>query len=164
MLLRRIYQFLIVYLLGVGLLFGIKLALNLSDYVIPGNRRRLAYRPGGTCPLPRRCAGHLCRGRHRPNSGPIAMALTVGIVGRRATWFGSFIKVAAYNIQAYPIVAIASHSFYPSGGWFSDPLVHRRHDLLLSAFAVHRRHHERTDRRYRAFLPGNRALALAVGN
>ena len=36
MLHRRIFQFLIVYLLGVGLLFGLKFVLNLSDYVIPG--------------------------------------------------------------------------------------------------------------------------------
>ena len=35
------------------------------------------------------------------------MAFIVGITGRQATWFGSFIKVAAYNVQAYPIVAIA---------------------------------------------------------
>ena len=37
----------------------------------------------------------------------IVLALLVGITGRQATWFGSFIKVAAYNVQAYPIVAIA---------------------------------------------------------
>jgi len=37
----------------------------------------------------------------------IFMAVLVGVAGRQATWFGSFIKVAAYNVQAYPIVAIA---------------------------------------------------------
>ena len=37
----------------------------------------------------------------------ILMAVGVGVAGRRATWLGSFIKVAAYNVQAYPIVAIA---------------------------------------------------------
>ena len=36
MLLRRIYQFLIIYCLGLALLFGIKYTLGLSDYVIPG--------------------------------------------------------------------------------------------------------------------------------
>ena len=46
MLPRRIFQFLIVYLMGIGLLFVLKLALNLSDYVIPGPDRRLAHRTG----------------------------------------------------------------------------------------------------------------------
>ena len=36
MLHRRIYQFLIIYLLGIGLLMVVKYTLNLSDYVIPG--------------------------------------------------------------------------------------------------------------------------------
>ena len=33
---RRIYQFFIIYLLAVAVLFLIKYGLNLSDYVIPG--------------------------------------------------------------------------------------------------------------------------------
>jgi NitT/TauT family transport system permease protein len=37
----------------------------------------------------------------------IIMATAVGIIGRLTSWIGSFIKVAAYNIQSYPIVAIA---------------------------------------------------------
>ena len=36
MLLRRIYQFLMIYCCGVALLIFVKLTLNLSDYVIPG--------------------------------------------------------------------------------------------------------------------------------
>ena len=36
MLHRRIYQFLIIYILGLALLLIIKYSLNLSDYVIPG--------------------------------------------------------------------------------------------------------------------------------
>ena len=35
MLLRRIFQFLIIYILGISLLLGLKYALNLSNYVIP---------------------------------------------------------------------------------------------------------------------------------
>ena len=35
MLLRRIYQFFIIYLLGIALLFALKYTLRLSDYVIP---------------------------------------------------------------------------------------------------------------------------------
>jgi NitT/TauT family transport system permease protein len=117
MLNRRVYQFLIVYLLGVGLLFGIKLILGLSDYVIPG--------PAGVWHTGRAefyryikdvldtfavaVVGQLIS---------IVMALTVGVAGRRATWFGSFIKVAAYNVQAYPIVAIAPILFILLGDGF----------------------------------------------
>ncbi len=36
MLFRRIYQFLIVYMIGLALLMGIKYCVGLSDYVIPG--------------------------------------------------------------------------------------------------------------------------------
>ena len=36
MLHRRLYQFFIIYFLGLATLFVIKYVLNLSDYVIPG--------------------------------------------------------------------------------------------------------------------------------
>jgi len=103
---RRIYQFLIIYLLGVFFLLAIKYGFGLSDYVIPGPAEiwhtgleefgrylsdvfnTLAVAVIGQCIS-------------------IFLALAVGISGRKATWFGSFIKVAAYNVQAYPIVAIA---------------------------------------------------------
>ncbi len=106
MLHRRIYQFFIVYFLGIGLLFGIKLVLGLSDYVIPGpsNLWNTAtaewYRYLGDVlnTFTVAVVGQVLS---------IIIALTVGVVGRKATWFGSFIKVAAYNVQAYPIVAIA---------------------------------------------------------
>ena len=122
MLHRRIYQFLIVYLLGIGLLFGIKLALNLSDYVIPG--------PAGVWQTGQadfvRYIGDVLDTFAVAVVGQvlsIAMALTVGVVGRRATWFGSFIKVAAYNVQAYPIVAIAPILFILLGDGFLTRLL-----------------------------------------
>ena len=117
MLHRRIYQFLIVYLLGVGLLFGTKIVLNLSDYVIPG--------PTGVWHTGQaefvRYLGDVLDTFAVAVIGQvlsIAMALAVGISGRRATWFGSFIKVAAYNVQAYPIVAIAPILFILLGDGF----------------------------------------------
>jgi len=54
----------------------------------------------------------------------VCMALLVGIIGRQATWFGSFVKVAAFNIQAYPIVALAPIIFILLGdGFFSRLLI-----------------------------------------
>ncbi|MDX2452522.1 ABC transporter permease [Desulfosarcina sp.] len=117
MLHRRIFQFFIVYLLGIGLLFGIKLVLNLSDYVIPG--------PTGVWLTGQaefsRYVGDVLDTFAVAVIGQvlsILMALGVGVAGRRATWFGSFIKVAAYNVQAYPIVAIAPILFILLGDGF----------------------------------------------
>jgi NitT/TauT family transport system permease protein len=54
----------------------------------------------------------------------ICLAFLVGILGRRTTWFGSFVKVAAYNVQAYPIVAIAPIIFILLGdGFFTRLLI-----------------------------------------
>ena len=117
MLHRRILQFLIVYLLGVGLLFGLKLVLNLSDYVIPGP---LSVWHTGQMEFSR-YTGDVLDTFAVAVIGQvlsILMAVGVGVAGRRATWFGSFIKVAAYNVQAYPIVAIAPILFILLGDGF----------------------------------------------
>lgn len=106
MLLRRIYQFLIIYTLGLTLLFVLKGTIGLSDYVIPGpwellknfNQFSNQYLAQVMNTLSVAVIGQIAS---------ILMAFLVGIVGRQATWFGSFIKVTAYNVQAYPIVAIA---------------------------------------------------------
>ena len=106
MLPRRILQFLIVYLLGVGLLMTIKLVLGLSDYVIPGPAN--VWHTGQVEFF--RYIGDVLDTFGVAVVGQvlsIILATAVGVAGRRATWLGSFIKVAAYNVQAYPIVAIA---------------------------------------------------------
>jgi len=103
---RRIYQFFIIYLLAVGFLFLVKYVLGLSDYVIPsptdiwntGSQEFVRYFSDVMNTMTVAIVGQLIS---------ILLALLVGISGRQATWFGSFIKVAAYNVQAYPIVAIA---------------------------------------------------------
>jgi NitT/TauT family transport system permease protein len=122
MLHKRISQFLVVYFLGIGLLLGIKVALHLSDYVIPGVT---GIWHTGKVEFSRYVADVL-------NTFGVAvigqvlsiiMALAVGVAGRRATWLGSFIKVAAYNVQAYPIVAIAPILFILLGDGFLTRLV-----------------------------------------
>ena len=122
---RRIYQFLIIYAIGLAILLLIKYGLDLSDYVIPG-------------PVDIWHTGIEEFGRYFSdvlNTLAVAVvgqvisifiALLVGIAGRQATWFGSFIKVAAYNVQAYPIVAIAPIIFILLG----DGLLTR---LLIAA-------------------------------
>lgn len=110
------------YCLGIALLLLIKYSLNLSDYVIPSLKDMKAT---GIDVFANYCRDVL-------NTLWVAvigqvisilLAALVGIVGRQATWFGSFIKVAAYNVQAYPIVAIAPIIFILLGDGFISRLL-----------------------------------------
>ncbi len=122
MLFRRIYQFLIVYCMGIAGLMGIKYGIGLSDYVIPGVK--LILETAGLMlsdyffdvinTLSVTVLGQMIS---------IVMAFTVGILGRKSSWVGSFIKVMAYNIQAYPIVALAPIIFILLGDGFLSRLL-----------------------------------------
>lgn len=122
MLHRRIFQFFIVYLLGIGLLFGLKMVLNLSEYVIPGpisvwHTAQVEFSRYTVDVLDTFAVAVIGQVLS------IIMAVAVGVTGRRATWLGSFIKVAAYNVQAYPIVAIAPILFILLGDGFLTRLL-----------------------------------------
>jgi NitT/TauT family transport system permease protein len=122
MLHRRIYQFFIIYLLGLVVLFSVKYLLDLSDYVIPGFEDLVMtfrtvfsrYLSDVVDTISVAVIGQVIS---------ILMATIVGILGRQTTWFGSFIKVAAYNVQAYPIVAIAPIIFILFGDGFLSRLL-----------------------------------------
>ena len=122
MLLRRCYQFLILYFLGLGLLLAVKYALGLSDYVIPGPPEiwqtcRLYFGPyvlAVANTLAVAILGHVLS---------IGLAAAVGIVGRLTAWIGSFIRMAAFNIQAYPIVAVAPFILILLGDGLSSRLL-----------------------------------------
>ena len=123
MLHRRIYQFLIIYFIGLAALMLVKYSLSLSDYTIPGvteiwttcRRYFGLYLMAVLNTLCVAILGHLLS---------ICMATVVGIIGRLTIWIGSFIQVAAYNIQAYPIVAVAPIIFILLGdGLFSRLLI-----------------------------------------
>ncbi len=122
MLFRRIYQFFIVYTMGLAGLLAIKYGIGLSDYVIPGIE------------LVRETAGRMVPDYFLDVLNTlgvtvlgqlisIALAFTVGIFGRKSSWVGSFIKVMAYNIQAYPIVALAPIIFILLGDGFASRLL-----------------------------------------
>lgn len=122
MLLRRIYQFFIVYTVGVIFLLGIKSTLQLSDYVIPGIPLLLETAQSSSHDyffdvlntLGIAILGQIIS---------IILAFTVGILGRKSSWIGSFIKMTAYNIQAYPIVALAPIIFILLGDGFLPRLL-----------------------------------------
>lgn len=122
MLHRRIYQFFIIYLLGLAILFSVKYLLDLSDYVIPGIEDLVRtfrtvfsrYLADVVDTISVAVIGQVIS---------VLMATIVGVLGRQTTWFGSFIKVAAYNVQAYPIVAIAPIIFILFGDGFLSRLL-----------------------------------------
>ncbi|MBU1195500.1 MAG: ABC transporter permease subunit [Proteobacteria bacterium] len=122
MLFRRVYQFLIVYIIGLLSLLGLKMILGLSDYVIPGffliietaHATAQVYFYDVLNTLGVTVLGQCAS---------IIMAFGVGIAGRKSSWAGSFIKVAAYNIQAYPIVALAPIIFILLGDGFLSRLL-----------------------------------------
>ena len=122
MLHRRIYQFFIIYILVLAVLMVIKYSLGLSDYVIPSlneiwqTARQFfpVYFVAVINTLSVAILGHILS---------ICLATFVGIIGRLTIWVGSFIRVAAYNIQAYPIVAVAPIIFILLGDGLSSRLL-----------------------------------------
>ncbi len=114
---KRIYQFLIVYALGLGLLLAIKYSMGLSNYVIPDPsliRQTFAEVHGHYFHQTLNTLYVAIFGQFIS----IFLALAIGIIGRQTTWFGSIVKVAAYNVQAYPIVALAPIIFILLGDGF----------------------------------------------
>ncbi|HSM90086.1 MAG TPA: ABC transporter permease subunit [Desulfobacterales bacterium] len=122
MLHRRITQFFMIYFLGVGLLLALKYGLSLSDYVIPSPGE--IWRTSRTYAGPYLLAvlntlavavlGHIVS---------ICLATAVAIIGRLTAWVGSFIRTAAFNIQAYPIVAVAPIIFILLGDGLASRLL-----------------------------------------
>jgi NitT/TauT family transport system permease protein len=122
MLHRRIYQFLIIYALGLALLLVLKYLLNLSNYVIPAPVEMWRV----FTDVFKRYFKDVMDTLSVAVIGQVAsvfLSLVLGIAGRQATWLGSFVKVAAYNIQAYPIVAIAPIIFILLGDGFLSRLL-----------------------------------------
>ena len=122
MLLKRIYQFFLVYLLGVTALWALKWGLSLSDYVVPGlrdvwftaGRVGLEYLRATCDTLLVAVIGHFLS---------ILLALVVGVIAQLTSWIGALIRAAAFNIQAYPIVAVAPIIFILLGDGLSSRLI-----------------------------------------
>ena len=122
MLHRRIYQFLTVYAVGICALFLIKFSLNLSDYVIPSPMEVwktfgevfMRYLVNVMDTLSVAIVGHILS---------IFLATFVGIIARLTSGIGSLIKIAAFNIQAYPIVAVAPIIFILLGDGLASRLL-----------------------------------------
>jgi NitT/TauT family transport system permease protein len=122
MLPRRVFQFFIIYFLFLSGLMALKYGLALSDYVIPApsdifHTLIAEYRGYSLATLNTMTVAVIGQ------ILSVIMALVIGITGRQSTWLGSFIKVAAYNFQAYPIVALAPILFILLGDGFLTRLL-----------------------------------------
>jgi NitT/TauT family transport system permease protein len=122
MLFRRIYQFIIVYAVFLALLLGVKTGLSLSDYVIPGLHLILETAVESTGRYFKDVLDTLSVAILGQGIS-IFLAFSVGILGRKSSWAGSMIRVTAYNIQAYPIVALAPIIFILLGDGFLSRLL-----------------------------------------
>lgn len=119
---RRILQFLIVYFSGLIFLLIIKYSLNLSDYVIPSldiirDTGKAIFKDYVFDTVNTLSVAIIGQGIS------VFLAFSVGIAARKNTFTGSFIKAAAYHIQAYPIVAVAPIIFILLGDGFLTRLI-----------------------------------------
>lgn len=122
MLVRRISQFFIVFAAGLSFLCVLKIVLGLSDYVIPGPEE--IWRTG--VEVYRDYLFDVLDTLRVAVIGQVIsifLAFSIGIAARKSTWTGTFIKAAAYNIQAYPIVAVAPIIFILLGDGFASRLL-----------------------------------------
>jgi len=119
---KRVAQFILIYLTGLAALICYKHARGLSDYVIPGvpaliatgREMFLLYIVETLDTLSIAVLGH---------GLSIVIASLVAILGRLHNWMGATIKTTAYNVQAFPIVAIAPIIFILVGDGMLSRLI-----------------------------------------
>lgn len=122
MLRNRMAQFLLLYLLALAGLLTLKYILGLSDYIIPppGEILQTAaavasrYLENVLDTLSIAILGHAIS---------LALAFAIGILGSGKSAFGALVKTAAYNIQSYPIVAVAPIIFILLGDGLLSRLI-----------------------------------------
>ncbi|MDA8163210.1 MAG: ABC transporter permease [Desulfobacteraceae bacterium] len=120
--LKRLIQFLIIYIAGIGLLWATKYSLGLSDYLIPPPHELLKtlrqdgldYLLASLNTLVVAIQGHALA---------IALACVVGLLGSMRSTIGAITRTAAYNLQAYPIVAVSPIIFLFLGDGLASRLI-----------------------------------------
>ena len=119
----RIFQFLAIFFIAIFALMGLKYGLGLSDYLIPPFseiwvlifKKYYLFLYPSLNTLYVAFLGHLLA---------IFLAVTVAFFARTGSIFANLIKTAAYNLQSYPVVAVAPIVFIFLGdGLFSRLLI-----------------------------------------
>ena len=117
---ERLGQFIGIYLAGLIILLGIKYLYHLSDYLIPplseiiavSKSYGLMYFSAVINTAAVAVSGHFLA---------IILAAIVAFLGKASNVWGNITKTAAYNLQAYPIVAVSPIIFL----FFGDGLASR---------------------------------------
>ncbi len=118
----RIIQFIVIFLTGISILLAVKYSAGLSDYLIPppDEISFLIFMKSADFLLPSvnttlvAVAGHVLA---------IMLAVSVAFLARTGSRFSNMVKTAAYNLQAYPVVAIAPIVFIFLGDGLASRLL-----------------------------------------
>ncbi len=118
----RLVQFVVIFLAGLLLLMAVKYMAGLSDYLIPPPHEvaSLILKGGGDFLFPAinttlvAVAGHFLA---------ILLAAVVAFLARTGSRFSNMVRTAAYNLQAYPVVAIAPIVFIFLGDGLASRLL-----------------------------------------
>lgn len=163
--LERLVQFLSIYIVALGLLWTVKIVYDLSDYLIPSplevvqiaQRDGLLYVKAVLNTSAVAIAGHMIA---------IVLATAIGLVGRLNSWPGNLTRIAAYNLQAYPIVAVAPIIFLFLGDGLASRLLIAAmicyFPLLLSFIGIFAKPVEEIEHFYRITGRINWRLELAI--
>ncbi len=118
----RLLQFVAIYFSALGLLMGVKWVWGLSDYLVPSPAEivKVALSEGTAdfwAALNTLIVAVMGHGL------AVILATLVALVGRSGSLVGNITRTAAYNLQAYPIVAVAPIIFLFLGDGLSSRLL-----------------------------------------
>ena len=102
----RLFQFCALFAAFLAFLWAAKYALGLSDYLVPppgelaveAKEALPRFLPAVLDTFSIALAGH---------GLAVGAALVLGVLASRAGWLGGLTRTASYNLQAYPVVAVA---------------------------------------------------------
>ncbi len=118
----RLVQFAAIYFVVLVLLLGVKWLWGLSDYLVPSlsDIMKIAVSEGPNDFL---AALNTLMVAIMGHGLAVVLATLVGLVGRSTSIAGNITRTAAYNLQAYPIVAVAPIIFLFLGDGLSSRLL-----------------------------------------
>ncbi len=118
----RLGQFLGIYVAAVMVLWAVKWTLGLSDYLIPPPSELFGV-AGSEGLADLKAASNTLMVAVMGHGLAVILATLVALVGRLESWVGNMTRTAAYNLQAYPIVAVAPIIFLFLGDGLSSRLL-----------------------------------------
>ncbi len=118
----RLFQFLMIFLIGLLILEGVKYGAGFSDYLIPPLNEiiTMIFKKWRNFLMPSLNTLLVAIGGHFL---AIVLAAIVAFTARSGSVLSNIVKTAAYNLQAYPVVAIAPLVFIFLGDGLTSRLL-----------------------------------------